>query len=426
MQALILAAGRGSRLGDSAGGLPKCLLEVGRRPLVEHQLDALSAAGIGPVAMVLGYAADEIRERLGLKAEYLFNPEYASTNSLFSFWLARGWVKGGVVVMNCDILFDPRVLDRLLAAGGDALAYDSSSGDGREHMKVKVEGGRLVDMGKELPIADAAGENVGILCFTGETAAALFERAGELLQQGHRKDFLGAAVREIGRERSIRAVDIAGLAWGEIDFPYDLDRARKEVWPTIARAARRRRPVWRAARWAAAALVAAALAIGIRHVTAPPPQAAMGALEIQGATPASLITPSGSHRWSLLDATGSARVLGVGPGPVHVDSRLVAGAAFEESPYVLEVSVDGRRVDWFTLTGRPSRTARFEGHPVGKSRTITVDLPIGVRELAVRLVAPDPGRCLVRVRATEQDEEGGEGSPARGGPGSVKASVSER
>jgi choline kinase len=426
MQALILAAGRGSRLGDAAGGLPKCLLEVGRRPLVEHQLDALSAAGVGPVAMVVGYAADEIRERLGLKVEYLFNPEFSTTNSLCSFGLARDWVKGGLIVMNCDILFDPRVLDRLLAAGGDAIAYDSSSGDGREHMKVVVVDGRLVDMGKELPPSTAAGENVGILCFTEGTAAALFERTRALLEQGRRKDFLGAAVREIAKERPIEAIDIAGLAWGEIDFPYDLDRARKEVWPAIARAARRRRPAWRVARWAAAAVMLAALGVGIRHVTAPAPQAAVGALELQGAAQASVTTPSGAHRWNLLDATGTARVLGVGPGPVHIDSRLVSSDDVEVSPYVLEVAVDGQRIDWFALTGRPSRTARFEGRIVGKSRTITVDLPRGVSELSVRLVAPDAGKCLVRVRATERDEEGGEDPPPATGQSPVKARVSER
>lgn len=425
MQALILAAGRGSRLGDASGGLPKSLLEVGRRPLVEHQLDALSAAGIGPVAMVLGYAADEIRERVGLKADYLFNPEFASTNSLYSFWLARGWVKGGVVVLNCDILFDPRVLDRLLAAGGDALAYDSGSGDGREHMKVKVDRGRLADMGKELPAPEAAGENVGILCFTEATAAALFEKAGALIEQGRRKDFLGAAVREIARERPIRTVDIAGLAWGEIDFPYDLDRARKEVWPAIERAARRRRPAWRAARWAALAVVLAAVAAGVRFLAAPDPDEAAGALELLGAPAATVTTPGGSLRWHLLAAGQVARA-GVGPGRVHVESRLVADGQFETAPYVLEVAVDGRRVDWFKLNGRPSRTARWDGNVVGKSRTITVDLPEGVREVSVRLVAADSGKCLVRIRGTEQEEEVAEEAPAKEPAATVKANVSER
>jgi choline kinase len=428
MQALILAAGRGTRLGDKAGGLPKCLLEIGRRPIVEHQLDALSAAGVGPVAMMLGYGADEVRERVGLKAEYLFNPEFATTNSLCSFWLARDWVKGGLLVLNCDILFDPRMLDKLLAEGGDALAYDSTSGDGREHMKVKVDRGHIADMGKELPAGEAAGENVGMLSFSEATATALFERAGALLEQGRRKDFLGAAVREIARERPIKAVDIAGLAWGEIDFPYDLDRARKEVWPAIERAARRRRPVRRAARWAMLAVAVAVLGAGSwRLVERPTPAPAMVPLYVQGAAPASLITASGPRQWNLLDASQTARVTDVGPGPVRIDSRLLgAGDLAAPSPYVLEVTVDGWRLDWFKLTGRPSRTARWEGKVVGKSRTVTLELPRGAHELTVKLVAAESGRCLVRVRGVEQDEDGTDETPVQEGQGAVKATVSEQ
>ncbi len=430
MQALILAAGRGSRLGDSSGGLPKSLLEIGRRPLVEHQLDALSAAGVGPVAMVVGYGADEVRERVGLKAEYVVNAEFATTNSLYSFWLARERVKGGVVVLNCDILFDPRVLDRLLAAKGDALAYDSASGDGREHMKVKVAEGRLVDMGKDLPPGDANGENVGILCFTEETAAALFEKAGVLIAQGRRKDFLGAAVCEIARERAIAAVDVAGLPWGEIDFPYDLDRARKEVWPAIEHSARRRRPVRRVARWAAAMLAVAAIGAVIWRATSRPREPALTPLAVQGIPVATVHTPSGPHPWNLLSASQTARVTNVGPGRVRIESRLVPdGKVHGRTPYVLEVRIDGSRVDWFKLMSRPSRTARHEGNVVGKTRTITLEVPKGAREIAVTLVASDSGKCLIRIAGIEGDEDEPEEDPdgdpdGEDGDGVVKATVS--
>ena len=85
MQALILAAGRGSRLGGHTADVPKCLLEVGRRPLIEHQLGTLADAGVGPVGMVLGYCADEIKGVVGIRAEYILNPRWNTTNSLYSF-----------------------------------------------------------------------------------------------------------------------------------------------------------------------------------------------------------------------------------------------------------------------------------------------------------------------------------------------------
>ena len=160
IQALILAAGRGSRLGLSSGGIPKPLLEVGRRPLIDHMLQTLADAGVGPVGMVLGYCADEIREIVGIRAEYIHNPRWASTNSLYSFALARDWIRGPVMILNCDLLIHPAIIARLLSCGEDSLAYDSSSGDGREQMSVRLRDGMLADMSKELSRCDADGENM--------------------------------------------------------------------------------------------------------------------------------------------------------------------------------------------------------------------------------------------------------------------------
>ena len=106
IQAVILAAGRGSRLGESSDDVPKPLLEIGRRRLIEHQLDLLAEAGVGPTHMVLGYGAEEIREIVGRRAEFVVNTRWESTNSLYSVWLAREKIQGDLLRLNCDVLFD--------------------------------------------------------------------------------------------------------------------------------------------------------------------------------------------------------------------------------------------------------------------------------------------------------------------------------
>ena len=88
VQALILAAGRGSRLGESAHEIPKCLIEIGGKRLIEHQIDTLADAGVGPVHLVVGYCAEEIREIVGMRADYVVNRRWEQTNSLYSFQLA--------------------------------------------------------------------------------------------------------------------------------------------------------------------------------------------------------------------------------------------------------------------------------------------------------------------------------------------------
>jgi choline kinase len=231
MQALILAAGRGSRLAEST---PKCLVEVGGRPLLSHQLEAAKAAGARRVTVVTGHGHELVRRVAGEAAEIVHNARYAETNSLYSFWLARRRVRGDVLVMNCDVLFPHYVLRGLLHRGS-ALAFDSRSGESREHMKVSVEDGRLLAMSKELGSEETDGENLGLIHLTEEVARAAFDTAGQLISRGHEQDWLGSAINVVARRHPIACVDVAGLPWVEIDYPHDLVEARREVWPAIAR-----------------------------------------------------------------------------------------------------------------------------------------------------------------------------------------------
>jgi choline kinase len=233
MQALILAAGAGTRIGGREGGRPKALLEVGGRTLIEHQLDQLERFGVDSVVMVVGYEHEQIRDVVGQRASYVLNPRYRQTNSLYSFWLARGQIREDVVVLNSDILYDPRVLQIVLAGAGNRFAYDSDSGQDAEHMKVALWQDWLVHMSKELPEELTRGENVGIVRMSQRTAQNAFGVADRLLASGRTRDWLASAVNGAARRHLFRGIDVAGLPWTEIDFPEDLQRARAEVWPGI-------------------------------------------------------------------------------------------------------------------------------------------------------------------------------------------------
>lgn len=164
---------------------------------------------------------------------FVHNERFAETNSMYSFHLARSAVRGDLVVLNSDVLFPAELLERVLGAGGSALAFDSGSGDDAEHMKVHLGGGRLIAMSKLLPSAITDGENVGLLHLSGAAARASFAAAGALLRHGYQRGWLAQAVSAIARTHRITGVDIAGLPWVEIDYPEDLVRARDYIWPAI-------------------------------------------------------------------------------------------------------------------------------------------------------------------------------------------------
>jgi L-glutamine-phosphate cytidylyltransferase len=238
MQAIILAAGCGSRLATALKGKPKCLAQV--EPdvsLIEYQLAILKSLGIDNVCLVLGYRAHEVYRAVGDRCHCIINRRYAETNSLYSLWLARNWVKEDCLIMNSDILAHPRIYKRLLKASDNALAFDSWSGDDAEQMKVSFEHGRLQKISKSLSAEDSQGESVGLLKFSQEGMAALFAEAETALAVGGENQWAPAAIARLAEHQPVKGVDIAGLPWVEIDFPEDLHQARHTVWPLITPAA---------------------------------------------------------------------------------------------------------------------------------------------------------------------------------------------
>lgn len=243
MRGIILAAGRGSRLNGTAGDNPKCLVTAGGMSLIERQIRALRRTGIHDIAIVVGCQADRVRAECGRSIAYVENRRYAETNSLYSLWMARALLRDGAVILNCDVLFHPRLLRDLATCRHDAavlVAYrepdDPPFSD--EEMKVKVQSGRVIDMAKTLDAADADAENLGIVKFGAASAPALVAILDRIVASGALREWAPRAFREFAMERPLFAIGTRGLPWIEIDFPADYRRAIDEVLPAIEAAAR--------------------------------------------------------------------------------------------------------------------------------------------------------------------------------------------
>jgi choline kinase len=238
MRGIILAAGRGTRLNGAAGESAKCLAALGAQTLIEWQLRTLREAGIDELAVVVGFEAERVRRVCGHGITYVENTRYAQTNSLYSLWLARPLLFEGFVVLNCDVLFHPALLrDLLTSRHPDALLVDYHGVDqppyGDEEMKVQVRHGRVRDMSKELSADEADGENLGVVKFGADGAAALVQIMDRLVAAGADRAWAPHAFREFAQDRPLHAIGTRGLPWTEIDFPEDYHRAVHDVFPQI-------------------------------------------------------------------------------------------------------------------------------------------------------------------------------------------------
>src|SRR5215213_1058655 len=147
--AIILAAGIGRRLGRIHKG-PKVLLEFGGRSLLERHLDALRSNGVAEIAVTVGYGAETLRKILAGRADTVDNPAYRE-GSIVSLWVQRVRLRAGrpVLLMDGDVLYDSRMIERLLAAKGEVvLLVDRELEPGDEPVKVCFREGLMVDFRK--------------------------------------------------------------------------------------------------------------------------------------------------------------------------------------------------------------------------------------------------------------------------------------
>ena len=409
MQAVILAAGMGSRLHSVTGGGAKALVEIGGRPLILHQLEALADQGVGPVLVILGHEGEEVQRVVGDRATFIRNDRYGETNSLYSLWLARDWIKGPFVLLNCDLLFDPVILVRVLEHEGNVLAYDSTSSRGREQTKVAIKKGRVVDIGKDLPPGSARGESLGMLKFEADGVHAMLAAANRLVQDGQHGAWVIEATRSMCGQVELDGVNIAGKAWTEIDLPHDLDVARREVWPVIWNKRWATQVRWRRIRFAAVAAVALALAVIVWLTSSRVGPASMDweTVDADSALRVRIDYHAGTQRWWVV-RPGTRAIANVSDDRAAIEARLVLPMGFTSTDslrYVLGITVDGHAEDWYSLIATLDTTARLGTTPLSDRDRVKLDLGPGPHRIEIELTAGESDQLLIRIREPANRED---------------------
>jgi len=238
MKAVILSAGQGSRLLPLTAERPKCLLPLGPKSLIEWQIEVLARCGVDEIVVVVGFRAALVETLLatlarpGLSIRTLFNPFYNVADNLGSCWLARHEMAGDFLLLNGDTLFETAVLQRLLHSppAPITVTIDRKAGYDADDMKVHLDGARLLEIGKTLPPARTDGESIGLLSFRGAGPELFVDAIDRALRVSDGlKSFYLKVIDQLAKSRHVETVSIEGLAWGEVDYPADLQRAERLV-----------------------------------------------------------------------------------------------------------------------------------------------------------------------------------------------------
>ncbi len=232
MQAIILSAGRGSRLLPLTENLPKCLLPIGLTTVLGMQLDTLFKGGIEKVSVVTGFNAEMVDEEIvgratGPKVKTIYNPFFQVADNLASCWMARKSMKSDFLLINGDTLFSPELLERVLTAPAKSIAVTIDKKDhyDGDDMKVTLEGERLLAIGKTLSAQETNGESIGMLRFMGNGPKIFKDEIKNLMRdnKGTKSWFLSAIHGLAQKDIVIDTINIQGSSWSELDTPEDYE-----------------------------------------------------------------------------------------------------------------------------------------------------------------------------------------------------------
>jgi len=233
MKGIILAAGKGQRIMELTNGLPKSFLEINGKRIIDHQLNALKAAGIFEIVMLIGYRADLMIKEYGNRdIIFLCNPFYERTNVLSSLWFAKDYLEEGFYFMHADTYFDPTILQDLTRTQQDVVLCVESKKTVDEEMKVKVKDGLVSQISKLLPCSECYGEFTGLAKIGPKFAPAIRRAVIDRIERQNDLDaFFEQALQDVidSKQAHIHYMDIGPRISVEIDFPEDYARAQQLV-----------------------------------------------------------------------------------------------------------------------------------------------------------------------------------------------------
>ena len=240
MIGLILAAGAGRRLRPYTDTLPKALVPLDdTRSVMDLTLKNFAEAGLNDVAIIIGYAADQVRirqqeleERYGVNIELVFNDKAEEWNNAYSLWCARDVLKAGAIIANGDTIH-PVSVEELLKAQSDefvTLSIDNVKKLADEEMKVQLNDlGGVTLITKLMEPETAAGEYIGVARIPGSLAGELADALQATFQRDPNLYYEDGFQEKVNRGAHIATAAIGDIPWIEVDTLEDLERAREIV-----------------------------------------------------------------------------------------------------------------------------------------------------------------------------------------------------
>lgn len=229
MKAIILAAGKCSRLYPITLETPKCLLEVGGKSIINRQIESIREAGIEDIVVVVGYKKDIIKNVLGNKVRYRDYSDFNECNNMHTLWSVRDELDRALICLFSDLIFETGILKKTMESVSDIDVVVDTSRVLEGTMRIKLSGGKLAGIGSHIPVSEGDGNFIGMAKFSKSGAAKLRNKITEMAPN-HKSDYYTSAIDALIQDgEPVGYSDVAGKMWIEIDTQEDLNTAETIV-----------------------------------------------------------------------------------------------------------------------------------------------------------------------------------------------------
>lgn len=230
MRALILAAGRGTRISRYLSGNPKCTVDIGEISLIENTVKQLNSFGVEKIGVILGYNNNVIREILkDYNVDFFYNPFYDVTNSIASAWFASEFIseEDDMIIMNGDVYLEDSLLKNILIEKSSPVLFCDTSRKEEADYKLYFEKNILIKYGKELSGNDISGEYIGVAKINKDFINTFKEGLNSLINKQQHSLWWENILYSMSGSQKIYVKEIGNKFWAEVDYIEDYERILK-------------------------------------------------------------------------------------------------------------------------------------------------------------------------------------------------------
>jgi len=229
MQAIILAAGVGSRMRPLTLEKPKCLIDIAGKSFIDRQIEVFRNCSIDKITVVTGYKSNLIREHLKNTVNYAYNPFYETTNSIVSLWLATLNIDDDILIVNSDVIFDDELIKKMINCDKDINIAVSKLWSDERGYKAQIINDKVVDMSMDIEKGKIGGEYAGLIYVKKDVMNNLKLQSEKMLSEKQFNVWFEDMVVEMIKSGNIaNAIYVDNEKWYEIDSVPELEFARKK------------------------------------------------------------------------------------------------------------------------------------------------------------------------------------------------------